>query len=90
MEFFYAITFTNSLIGKVICPTVTDLFTSNFIIITILSIIIISGFYLYSNVFNKLYNIINDYSSKLTVIKNTIFTDENLNQLNLDLGFLDG
>ena len=63
--------------------SVTDLFTSNFIIITILSIIIISGFYLYSNVFNKLYNIINDYSSKLTVIKNTIFTDENLNQLNL-------
>ena len=63
--------------------SITDLFTSNFIIITILSIIIISGFYLYSNVFNKLYNIINDYSSKLTVIKNTIFTDENLNQLNL-------
>jgi hypothetical protein len=63
--------------------SITNLFTSNFIIITILSIIILSGFYLYSNIFNKLYNITNDYSNKLTVLKNTIFTDENLNQLNL-------
>ena len=63
--------------------SIMDLFSIDFILITVFFVLIHIGLYLCNKILNNLYDNTDDYANKLAYLKEKVFTSTNLNEINL-------